>query len=352
MVKKNLFIDISWIDDRLSGGGRFSIENILRSIIINKKFDKFNIIFVLNKNILKKFKFLNKYKKIILTDQKYLNFIIRWFILFFLYKKEKSQIYFCPNIYSPIFKLNFKIVNLFHDAQWIKFPNNFSLLRKLWIKFNILVCKIKSDKIIFTSQSLRRDLEKKINFKNKVYIIYLPFFKQKINLNKKYNFKKNSFILCISSRLPHKNLETIEKLFLKYKNKIKEKLIIAGLGEDRIKKNYHNIKYMQFIDEKKKIWLIKNSKCVLLPSKYEGFGMVAIETIINGGRILASELTIYKELIGNNAIYISTPEKIENWLEKILSLNKNKNKNKNKKKFLNKFNHKIISNKYFTCLAN
>ena len=36
--KKNLFIDISWIDDRHSGGGRFSIENILRSIIANKKF--------------------------------------------------------------------------------------------------------------------------------------------------------------------------------------------------------------------------------------------------------------------------------------------------------------------------
>ena len=107
---------------------------------------------------------------------------------------------------------------------------------------------------------------------------------------------------------------------------------------------------MQFIDEKKKIWLIKNSKCVLLPSKYEGFGMVAIETIINGGRILASELNIYKELIGNNAIYISSPEKTENWLEKILSLKKNKKKNK--KKFLKKFNHKIISNKYFTCLAN
>ena len=53
MVKKNLFIDISWIDDRLSGGGRFSIENVLRSIISNKKFNQLNIIFILNKNILK-----------------------------------------------------------------------------------------------------------------------------------------------------------------------------------------------------------------------------------------------------------------------------------------------------------
>ena len=52
--------------------------------------------------------------------------------------------------------------------------------------------------------------------------------------------------------MPHKNLETIEKLFLKYKNVIKEKLIIAGLGEDIINKKHKNIKYMKYIDEQKK----------------------------------------------------------------------------------------------------
>ena len=349
MVKKNLYIDISWIDDHLSGGGRFSVENILKSIILNKKFKKFNIIFILNNNILAKYHFLKNYKKIFLTEKKYINFIIRWFILFLLYKKEK-QIYFCPNIYSPIFKFNFKIINLFHDAQWTKFPNNFSILRKSWIKFNIFVCKYKSDKIIFTSNTLKKDLLEKFNFKNKIYVIYLPFFQKKIKQKKKFNIKRNSFMVCISSRLPHKNLETIEKLFLKYKNQIKEKLIIAGIGKDINKKNSNKIKYLNFIDEEKKNWLIKNSKCVLLPSLYEGFGMVAIETIINGGRAVATNLGIYKELIGNNIIYVSSAQNAKNWLEKIQSLKKNKKINK--KKILNKFSHKNISDKYFTCIAN
>jgi len=47
MVKRNLFIDISWIEDSFSGGPRFSVDNILRAIISNKKFDNFNIIFIL-----------------------------------------------------------------------------------------------------------------------------------------------------------------------------------------------------------------------------------------------------------------------------------------------------------------
>ena len=350
MVKRNLFVDISWIDDSFSGGARFSVENILRAIISNKKFNNFNIIFILNNKILEKYKFIKNYEKIFLTNQKYLNFILRWFLLFFLYKKDKSQIYFCTNIYTPIFKLNFKIINLFHDAQWIKFPNNFSLLRKFWIRFNILICKSKSDKIIFTSKSLKKDLAMKFKFTNKVNIIHIPFFKNNLSLKKNYNLKKNSFIICISSRLPHKNLETIEALFLKYKDVIKQKLIIAGLGKDKINKKYKNIKYMQFIDEQKKIWLIKNSKCVLLPSKYEGFGMVAIETVINGGLVIATNLEVYKELIGNNAIYVSSPENIEHWLEKIVNLNKNKNLNN--KKVLRKFDHKIISDEYFKCISN
>ena len=350
MVKKNLYIDISWIDDRLSGGARFSIENIIKSIIQNRKFSKFNIIFILNKKILKKYIFLKKYQKIFLTEKKYINFFIRWIIPILLYKKDINQIYFCPNIYCPIFKLNFKIINLFHDAQWIKFPNNFSFLRKIWIKFNIYLCKLNSDKIIFTSKSLKKSLHKKFKFKNNNFIIYLPFFQKKINSNFKHNLKPKSFIICISSRLPHKNLETIENLFIKYETKINEKLVIAGLGKDMNKKNSQNIKYLSFINEKKKIWLIKNSKCVLLPSLYEGFGMVAVETIINSGRGIASDLSIYKELIGNNLTYVSSPKNLESWFKKISQLKKNKKINR--KEILNKFNHKTISNKYFTCIEN
>ena len=78
--------------------------------------------------------------------------------------------------------------------------------------------------------------------------------------------------------------------------------------------------------------------------------MVAIETIINGGRAVATNLGIYKELVGNNIIYVSSAQNEEKWLEKIQSLKKNKKINK--KKILNKFSHKNISDKYFRCIAN
>ena len=69
-----------------------------------------------------------------------------------------------------------------------------------------------------------------------------------------------------------------------------------------------------------------------------------LKQLLNGGRAVASELNIYKELIGNDITYVSSSKKIENWLEKIMSLKKYKKINY--KKFTNKFNHKIISNKY------
>ena len=40
-------------------------------------------------------------------------------------------------------------------------------MRKFWIKFNILICKNKSDKIIFTSQSLKKDFKKNLILKIK-----------------------------------------------------------------------------------------------------------------------------------------------------------------------------------------
>lgn len=352
MVKLNLFIDISWVEDKLSGGARYSIENILKSIILNKKFSKFKIIFILNKKVLNKYTFLKKYNKIFLTNNKIINFIIRWFLLLYLYKPNVKQLYFCPNIYCPIIKLNFKVINLFHDTQVITFPKNFLYLRRVWIYFNILLCKNRSDTIIFTSKFIKREFTKKFLLKKKKVVINIPIFKNKLNYQSRLNIKAKSYMLCLSSRLPHKNLKTIENLFREHGYLIKQKLIIAGLGTHSKPRSTKYIKYLNYITENEKNWLIKNSKFVLMPSLYEGFGMVAIESLVYGANVIASDLIVYRELVNNNINYISDPLKTKNWLSKILYLKKTKFNNYKDNTIINKFHHKYISDKYYSCFLN
>ena len=147
MQKEELYIDISWINDELSGGGKYSSFNIINSIKKNNLYKKNNIILIVNKNLVKNHKFLKNFQLLYLPSNKYFNFIYRWFFLFFLSKKNVIQKYFCLNLYSPIIKSNFETMNLVHDMQWRVFPEYYSNIRIAWLKFNIFLCTNNSNKI-------------------------------------------------------------------------------------------------------------------------------------------------------------------------------------------------------------
>lgn len=347
ILKKKIYIDLSWISVKYSGGGNQAATNVLESIINNKKIIKnFNITIIARSNFFKKKKFPKYIDKIILPNYYLFNFIIRWFILLFLFKKNQKQIYFCTNIYSPIIKLNFKIINIFYDNQWKYFPKNFSYIRILWIKINIYLSKILSDKILCISDFIKNEFS---DNKSKFLTIYIPV-KQHNNYLKPKNINYK-FALTISSILPHKNLEVLEKIYLKNNIKsIPKTLVIAGVGGQKkiINNNDKKIVYLGNISENEKNWLLKNCEFYVSPSLYEGLGMTLIEAYFKNKKIICSKLKVFKETLGTYPIYVNNPKNEKNWLSE---LNKISNIRKRKNIFLkirNNFNSKKISQKYYS----
>ena len=95
-MKKELLIDLSWINTKFSGGGYHSVQNIVDSILKNKTFlSKYNFKIILRKNVFKK-KFSKKVQIIELPNLYLLNFLIRWFILFFLSNQKNKTSLFLP----------------------------------------------------------------------------------------------------------------------------------------------------------------------------------------------------------------------------------------------------------------
>ena len=184
-TKKKLYIDVSWINLVHSGGGNQAATNILDCIIKNKKITKYFDIILLGRTKFFENKTFPKYIKINLPNIYILNFIIRWFILIFLSNKKYKQIYFCTNIYSPLIKLNFKVINIFHDNQWKYFPENYSFIKILWIKTNIFFSNNIADKILCISNFTKKEF---LNNKNNLSEYMCPLKKQ--NTLKTKNIKK------------------------------------------------------------------------------------------------------------------------------------------------------------------
>jgi hypothetical protein len=348
MLKDELYIDVSWLNYELSGGGKQSCVNIIDSISKNNSFSKKKKFLIINKKLIKDFKLFKDFKFIFLPSNKFLNFLARWFFLLFLKKKDINQIYFCLNVYFPLIKNNFKVLNLLHDMQWRIFPENFSKFRIFWLKFNAYLCLKYSDKIFFTSNFIKKEYNRYNSFKANTKTILLPFELKK-KVKSEFLFKKNSFFFLLSSNLKHKNLDIIIKIFSDNTFDINKKLVIAGIGHNQ-NIQHKNVIILKNISENKKIWLYKNCCCYLHPSLYEGFGMTLVEALLYSKNILASDIPPLREIGLNFINYVKNPKEQVNWVVNIKNIVQSSKiilKNKKLKTHLKRFYTNIFSKRLY-----
>ncbi len=333
--KKKILIDYSWINQKLSGGGLKSCEN-LHKIFITKFFrQKFDCTYLIKKSQKKLFK--NKNLKIIYAPENiYINHIFRIFLKFNVKNLKEFHTIFIPNIYSPLFKGKSKVFNLIHDGQWLVFPKYFSFFRKLWIRLNYYLINYNGNNCIFTTQYVRK--QHRNYFTNcSTKIIPLPFFTYRKKIKKIKTLEKVKFNLIISSDLPHKNIELIKRVHIKRKKKFgKFYLVIAGIGQQYYHDEKNKILNLGEVTENQKFWLLNKCENFLIPSLYEGFGMIMIESMIYSKHIISSYKSGLIETGNNSVNYVMKSNSEKEWNKKIFHI---------KKKKVKKFNTELYTQK-------
>ena len=189
-------------------------------------------------------------------------------------------------------------------------------LRGIFIdKFIINQC----DKVICISKQVKKYFKSEIPKKNKYRIIYYGFsnvdFKSNVNLESifkkirvKYKIHKKDFIITnIARHVRQKSLDVLLKAYSIYIRKAKNsKLIMVGNGTEnnnlkslaiKLKINHH-ICWINNYEKIKDIFLL--SDVFILPSKYEGLGLVLLESMSAKTPIIASNSSAIPELIKNN----------------------------------------------------
>uniref|UniRef100_UPI00260B984E glycosyltransferase family 4 protein n=1 Tax=Sulfurihydrogenibium sp. TaxID=2053621 RepID=UPI00260B984E len=100
---------------------------------------------------------------------------------------------------------------------------------------------------------------------------------------------------------------------------IKYPVVIAGKGkdEDKLKNLKSNYKFIGFADEKTKLDLIKNAKFLVMPSRFEGQGIVALESASMGKPVIVSDIPELRYVVENGFGISFKNEDIEDFKEKI-----------------------------------
>ena len=231
--------------------------------------------------------------------------------------EKKSEGFFSKTRDSIIKKINFKkfsekidIIIDFLDGDFSSYIKNIKNKKKIvWLHSsykNLLIRKRDIDeklkyydKILVISDDMEKELlEIRKDLKNfyKVdnFVDYQEIDK-KLNEDLKIDFDFNQKYFLTVCRLneEQKDVKTLIEAFSLYKGD--EKLVIAGDGPDRkmledlcIEKNIKDkVIFLGMIDNP--FIFMKNSQAFILSSKVEGFGLVLVEALYCGTKVISSD---------------------------------------------------------------
>ena len=189
--------------------------------------------------------------------------------------------------------------------------------RNSWIAYH-------SKKLVVSSESVLRDLEEfypKYNTKVQVvnFAVTHPKYEQldidqlksEYHLPKDYFFAPNQF-------WAHKNQITIVMAVAELKKQgIDVVVAFSGKENDNRNPDYfpglkkvveenclgENIKYLGFLDREVQLQLMNHSKAIIQPSLFEGWSTVIEDAMAMNQTIIASDLEVNKEQLGETGIY-------------------------------------------------
>ena len=260
------------------------------------------------------------------------NFFLEAFASCNVFRKKKPIIFIVHAVASKLIKLYNKYPNA---DDFLK-----SYVKNLYQQYYHMEKKAvkESDKIVTLSEMRAREICDLYNIdKEKVTVIppgiNLQKFttsKKDINLLKEFNIPKNSKILLTACRLSfEKNIDTLIKAF----NKISKEnvfLIIVGKGDQKwyletLVKKLGLTKNVIFTGERKDIERFYSiADLFVLPSIYEGFGLVYLEAMASGVPCIGSKPDYPKIIVGSNEViddgisgYLVNPYSINSLVEKI-----------------------------------
>lgn len=193
-----------------------------------------------------------------------------------------------------------RISQIHQNPTWFSKVNLKTLLYALTSK--------KMDKIVLVSESVYDEYVFKDNIKDKVSIIPNYVDKNMIINQSKAHFNEH-FDVCYFGRLStEKNPLLFINLIRLYNETYGKRLSACMIGDGPMYDECANlirkyglestIKMMGFMKNPSKV--IKNCKCVIMPSIYEGFGLTAVESVCLGKPVLNSGVGGLKEIFKDN----------------------------------------------------
>lgn len=280
-----------------SGIGTY-IENILDELVVHHQEHEY--LLIAEKPFADYVSFPNI--KYVITDIK--PFSLKELFLFPIDEINKCDAYFTPYINIPG-RIRVPVYSTIHDVIFLDLPELVSKVGLLIRKFFIWRAT-KVSKLVFTVSNFSQE---RILFhfpKTKVIKIIKNCISKDIREYDVRHITKKDYFIFVGNIKAHKGLTTLLKGFgMAQKKGLKSKLLIVG-NADKFRTSERNItsllneaknvEFTGWVDNLNLCELIASSRALILPSRYEGFGIPPMEALYLGANAIVSDIPVLKEV--------------------------------------------------------
>lgn len=205
-----------------------------------------------------------------------------------------------------------RFVVTIHDMFPVYMPECYGRIYPHYFKYGIAKTLKMADTVIYNSKETKAETEK-----------YFPLAKEKksflsyiiVEVDIQGKIEDRDYFLYIGNLEKRKGTDLLLRAYREYRqNGGKKKLVLAGKMREKeieelfleVSSQIDGLEYAGYVDDQEKNKLLAECSCFLFPSRAEGFGMPVIEAMAYKKPVIASDLTIFKELLGNVINYFET----------------------------------------------
>lgn len=313
-----LAIDARYIGK--SGIGSF-IEGVLQNILESHKENSYLVI-LSDKNIILNYDNC----EVLYTD--IAPFTLKELFCFPVKEINKCDAFFTPYINIP-YGIKVPIYSTIHDVIFLDIKDLVSkigyIVRKLYIWR-----AIRMSKAIFTvSEFSKGRILHHFHVNKDIIVVYNGI--SKAVLNYKIQGEKKNYILFVGNVKRHKGIDILLKAYKEAKQQGFEfKLVIVGEYKNFRTSahisdllNDNDIFFTGHVSDSDLCKYISEAHRLVLPSRYEGFGIPPLEALYLGTEVLISDISVFKEIYKNLPVSYFQSESINDLTAKILKDKKN-----------------------------
>jgi len=243
-----------------------------------------------------------------------------------LHKLKPDLVHF-PHFTVPIFTRVPFVVTI-HDLILHHWPSSRATTLPKWlywfkmqVYYLVIKTAVKRARAIITpSQTVAQEIAK-IYSGTSHKITAIPLAPSKLSKPIEINNLPVTFFLAVGAAYPHKNLERLLRAMLLVRQQLPAaKLIIVGRKDffmDRLEKYSRQLKLDQVVhfwgeaSEGELAFLYSKAAAYVMPSLDEGFGLGPIEALANQVPVVASDIPVLREILGEAAMFVDPLSEID-----------------------------------------